>query len=126
VTVPVEELPPITEAGDKATLASVGTVIAKIAVSVADPKVAVIVADVLLDTAVVVTVKVAEVELAGIDTDVGTDAVVPLTERLTVTPPGPAGPFKVTVPVEGEPPTTETGESERPVNKGRLTVRIAD
>jgi len=35
-------------------------------------------------------------------------------ERVTTSPPGPAIPFKVTVPIEDDPPTTEFGESETP------------
>ena len=55
-------------------------------------------------TPLVPTVKVAEVWPDGTITFVGTVAAGLLLERATVVPPAPAGPVRVTVPVDGVPP----------------------
>ena len=58
----------------------------------------------------VVTVKVADVIPAATVTELGTVAIeVLLLERLTEIPFDGAGPFRVTVPVEGVPPLTVEG-----------------
>ena len=68
------------------------------------------VTEVEVATAVVVTVKVAEVAPPGTITLAGTVATdVLLLERVTTAPPPGAGPLKVTVPVEGLPPATLVG-----------------
>jgi len=125
VTVPVEEAPPITEIGDKVTLATPGAVIVSVAVLEAPLKVAVIVDVVDVDTELVATLNVAEAAPAPMVTDAGT--VAPLVaESATTTPPEGAAEPSVTVPVEGLPPTTETGESVTPESVGAaLTVRGA-
>jgi len=70
----------------------------------------VIVAEVLAETAVVDTAKVAVVAPAATVTELGTVALVALDFRLTTTPPVGAAPVRVTVPVEDAPPTTDAGE----------------
>jgi hypothetical protein len=70
----------------------------------------VIVAEVLLATAKVVIVNVADVLPEGTATEVGTvAAAVLLLCRATLTPPVGAGPVRVTVPVEDPPPLTLVG-----------------
>lgn len=112
VTVPVEPFPPITLAGFSDTDESV-TVAAGVTVRVADwvvPYVAEIVEVVVVETAVVVTLKVALVSPAATVTLTGTwAAVVLLLDRVTTAPPVGAGPLRVTVPVDPLPPTTLTG-----------------
>ena len=56
----------------------------------------------------------------------GTVTAVLVPERLTVTPPGPARPLKVTVPFELTPPISELGAMETEVRTAGLTVRFAD
>ena len=56
----------------------------------------------------------------------GTEAYALLEPRLTTTPPGPALPFKATVPVELAPPITEAGEIVRLWRLAGVTVRVAD
>lgn len=63
-----------------------------------------IVAEVVEETAVVVTVKVAEEEPAGTVTEPCTVADEELDESVTVLPPVGAAPLRVTVPVELAPP----------------------
>ena len=109
VTVPVEEAPPATEAGESVTLLTVGAVIARDAVAELEPSVAVSVALVAAETAVVVTVKVAVVAPAATVTDAGTVALVLLELRLTTEPPVGAAADSVTVPVLDAPPATDVG-----------------
>jgi hypothetical protein len=112
VTVPVEPLPPITLAGLTDTEESI-TVGAGITVKVTDcvvPYVPEIDEVVVVETALVVTLKVALDSPAAIVTLAGTwAAVVLLLERVTTAPPAGAVPLKVTVPVDPLPPTTLTG-----------------
>jgi len=56
---------------------------------------------------------------------VGTDALVLLDERVTLSPPFGAEPFTVTVPVAEFPPVTELGDTVTPVNAAGLTVNDA-
>jgi hypothetical protein len=81
-----------------------------------------------VDTAVVVTVKLALVAPAGTVTLDGTLATGGLLlERETTVPPLRAGPLSVTVPVEGLPPVTLDGlsVSEATVGSGAVTVSVA-
>ena len=61
----------------------------------------------------VVTVKLAELDPAGIDTEPGTEAAALSEARVTVTPPVGAAPDKVTVPAEDAPPNKVEGVSVR-------------
>jgi len=72
-----------------------------------------------------VTGKVAELEPCGITTVAGVIAAVLVVDKLIVAPPGPAGPFRVTVPVVEFPPTSVVEAKERPCNAAGLIVSVA-
>jgi hypothetical protein len=78
----------------------------------------VIVAAVELATVVVFTVNVALVAPAATVTLAGTVAADMSLETDTFAPAYGAGPLRVTVPVEEDPPVTLLGLSDRPVNVG--------
>jgi len=109
VIVPVEELPPLTDVGFKLKVESTASVIVNVAVGDFPLRLAVMTDVVDELTPVVVTVNVALDCPAGTVTDGGTLAGELLLVNATETPPDAAGPFKVTVPVELDPPTTEVG-----------------
>jgi hypothetical protein len=71
---------------------------------------------VLLDTPIVVTVKVAVVEPAGTVTLVGTKAGEPFVQRKTTIPPDGAALVRVTVPVVVVPPLTLPGLTDTPAS----------
>ena len=74
----------------------------------------------------VVTVNVAVVAFAATVTLAGTCAAfVLLLERVTTAPPAGAGPFNVTVPVEGAPPTTEDGFTATELTTAGVTAKVA-
>jgi hypothetical protein len=114
VTVPVEDVPPKTEAGLSVTLLTDGplTVRFVVTLTVACAEIPTVV---FAATAIVVAANVMEFEPAGTTTDTGTVATAVLLDvRVTVTdPPVPTVPFKVTVPVEGLPPDTDVGLNVR-------------
>jgi hypothetical protein len=88
----------------------------------------VIVTAVVEATVLVVAVKVAVVAPAATVTDAGTWAAAVLLEvKLTTAPPVGAGLFKVKVPVEDTPPSTEVGFTLTPVRAaaGAVTVSVA-
>jgi hypothetical protein len=135
VTVPVELCPAVTIAGlrfnpDRIAVEGVGG----LTVSEADAEfadVAVIEADVGLETDDVETEKVPLVWPCGMVMLAGTDAAPLLLERLTNTPPAAAGPPSVTVPVELCPAVTVAGVRLTPDNAAvpaldGLIVREAD
>lgn len=113
VTLPVAGDPPVTEVGLRVTLpmapcpAAGGSNTRVAATLFADA--AVIVMEVEFATGEVETAKVPAVCPPAIRIFAGTVAEPLFVDRLTVTPLAPAGAFKVTVPVEGEPPVTEVG-----------------
>lgn len=80
---------------------------------------------VVVVTAVVVAVKVAVVALPATFTLAGTVAPVVLC-NVTVRPLAGAGPVKVTVPVDGLPPTTEVGFMLTADSAGGLMVSGAE
>jgi hypothetical protein len=125
VTVPIADVPPRTEVGETLMPASVAGVIVSVAVSVTLPSKAVIVAEVLADTAVVEIVKVADVAPAKTVTEAGTVPLALPEDRLTSVPFGPAGPLRVMVPVDGFPPVTEVGETERALKVAGVIVSVA-
>jgi hypothetical protein len=125
VTVPVEDVPPITEVGDTETPVNATELMPSVAVLLVVPWVAVIVAVVVVATAVVDTVKVIAVLPAATVTLDGTVALLLLEPRLITVPPDGATPLKVTVPVEGEPPGTDVGERLRPFSAGGVIVSTA-
>lgn len=89
------------------------------------PKLAVTVAVAAAATGKVVTEKVAEDSPAAIVTWAGTDAFALFEPRATTAPPVGAGPLSVRVPVEGDPPSTEAGESETLTSPAALMARLA-
>jgi len=109
VTVPAEEVPPATLVGFTLTDANTGGLIVSVTVTTTAPKVALTVAATVATTGVVFTVNVADEVPASTFTDVGNAADVELLDSDTVTPAAGAGPFKVTVPIEGVPPVTVDG-----------------
>ncbi len=86
-----------------------------------------IVADVVVLTAVVVAVNVALVLPAGTVTDAGTVTEDELSDSVTTAPPVGAAPVSVTVPCEGLPPVTLAGLklSELRVAAAGVTVSVA-
>ena len=82
------------------------------------------VADVLLATGLVFTVKVAVVAPAATVTLGGTAAAVLLLVSATTAPPVAAGPLSVTVPVDEVPPVTDVGgPSTRELTTGAVTIK---
>ena len=114
VTVPVEEVPPVTLVGLTVTdvrLTGDGVTV-KIVVCV-EPNKPVIVTAVFALTAFVVIAKVALVLPLGTTTLAGVcAAAVLLLDSVTVAPPLGAGPLRVTVPLAPVPPTTVVGLTE--------------
>jgi hypothetical protein len=111
VTVPVDEVPPITEVGETASVFGTGGMIVRVVVTVVPREFAVTVAVVDVATGVVAMVNVPVVEPAATVTFVGVVALVLLDERLMIRPPEGAAPFNVMVPVEAAPPVTEVGDT---------------
>jgi hypothetical protein len=83
------------------------------------------VADVFVATAIVVTVKVAEVAPAAIVTDDGGVAALELLLRAIARPPVGAAELMVAVPVDDVPPTIEVGFSMIELRVGALIVSVA-
>jgi hypothetical protein len=124
VNVPVEDEPPTTALGFKVSAVKAATVTVRVVVLVS-PYTPEIVTDVEDATPLVVMVKVALVAPAGILTLAGTRAAdVLLLCNVTSAPPVGARPFKVTVPVELLPPTTEVGFLVTDDSVGAATVRV--
>ena len=71
--------------------------------------------------------KVAVLAFAATVTVAGTTcaAAVLLLDRVTTAPPAGAGPFKVTVPVEEVPPSTEVGLTVTELRTAAVTVKVA-
>lgn len=111
VTVPVDPVPPVTAAGLTVRLLRDGALIVSAAVFELPPMAAVIVALTVVATAVVVIVKVAEVDPLGTVTVPGRVAFPLLEVSVTAVPPVGAAPERVTVPVEGVPPVTVAGDT---------------
>lgn len=123
VTVPVDEVPPVTEVGFRTTDETVAELTVKVAPCepLYDP---VMVTCVEAPTAAVATWNVAELAPAATVTLAGTVAAeVLLLESVTTAPVAGAGPFSVTVPVEKVPPSTLDGFNETAKMPGGLTVR---
>ena len=124
VSVPVDEFPPVTVLGFKASAVKAATDTVSGVVLVV-PYTAVIVTAVEDATPLVVMVNAAVVEPAGIVTLAGTRAAaVLLLCRVTTAPVAGAFPFRVTVPVELLPPTTDVGVLVSDDSVGALTVRV--
>jgi hypothetical protein len=111
--------------GDSDRLTRLAGLTSSVVVFVVLPWVAEIVAEVVLDTAVVVTLNVAEVAPAATVTLAGTEALALFEERLTTKPPEGAALNRVTVPVDEVPPTTEFGDTDTPLRPAGLTDKDA-
>jgi hypothetical protein len=126
ISVPVEELPPTTEVGDRPTDVRTGAVTARVADRLTLLKTAVTVTSVSEATGSVVAVKVAVVVPAATVTDAGTWAAAVLLEvNVTTAPPVGAGPSRATMPVEDTPPATEVGDRPMEVRLAGVTVSVA-
>ena len=123
VTVPVEELPPITDEGLAISDASAAGLIVSFAVSIKPADVADIVATDWEFTPAVVTLNDADCCPADTVTVPGVEAEARLLDRLTTVPAGPAGPLKVTVPDEELPPVTTVGVSASEESTAGTMVR---
>jgi hypothetical protein len=124
VTVPVEELPPVTLVGFRLTpeRAAPGAVTVRFAEAV-PLYVPEMLTEVVVPTATVVTVNVALVAPAATVTFAGTVATdVLLLESVTTAPPVGAALFSVTVPVEVAPPVTDAGLTLSEEIAGGFTV----
>ena len=71
------------------------------------------------------TVNVLVVAFAAIVTLVGTVATALLLPTVTSAPPGGAGPFSVTVPVDALPPRTDVGLNVTELRVAAVTVKVA-
>jgi hypothetical protein len=114
VTVPVAELPPVTDVGEIASVASLGMETAIGSLKLAVPSVAVI-DDVpaVARVELAVTVKVPVVAPSATMTDPGTVATAVLEDfNVTALPPIGAAPVNVTVPVAVPPTEIEAGRIE--------------
>src|SRR3990172_9923934 len=122
LTVPVEEVPPVTLAGLTETAESTGGLIVRVVFWV-PLKLPVMVAEVTAPTALVFTENVAVVSPAATVTLAGTVAAALPLDSATTAPLAGAGPFRVTVPVEDSPPVTLAGLTETAASAGGLIVR---
>jgi len=117
---------PTTVAGLNAIDFRTGGFTVRVAVLVTVPSEAVIVGCFMAATAIVFTVKVAEVVPAAIVTLADNVATAELLASFTTNPPDVAGPLRVTVPVDGEPPVTELGSRLTDCSASGTAVRVAD
>lgn len=125
VKVPVAEVPPITELGFTLIVETMPGVTVSDALLVEIPVAPAIVAVVFELTPFVLMVKVAVLAPDGTVTVPGATAQALLEVRVTTTPPDPALPDRVTVPVDVCPPGTVAGETEMLMIRV-VTVRLAE
>jgi len=123
VTVPVDELPLVTADGETATLCRVAGLIVRAAVCLSLPRNELSVAVTVESTPPVVIRKVAVVAPSFTVTDAGTVALA-LSECKPIEVVGPAGPLKVTVPIDLLLPTSEVGEMDIAFNVAGLIVSV--
>ena len=125
VTVPVELLLPTTLDGATETDANRPARTAKAPVTLDAPVLAVTTTPVSVETAFVLTVKIASCEPAATVTVAGTVAAASLESRLTTMPPVGALVSRLTIPVAVLPPATPAGEMVMTETRGAVTVRSA-
>jgi len=126
VTVPVDEVPPVTVVGLRVTEVGTGANTVRPVLCVVLLQVAEMVSGVSLATGIVVTVNVAVVAFAATVTLAGTvAAAVLLLLSVTTAPPVGAGPFSVTVPLEEVPPVTDVGLKLTELGCGAFTFSVA-
>ena len=125
VTVPVATFPPTIEAGAMPTETRSGDCTLRSAdwLVPLNPAVRVTAAEVA--TGVVEMLNVALVAPTATVTDAGTVAAMLPDVRETTTPPAGAGPERVTVPVEADPPSTVEGDTLNPTRLTAVRVRVA-
>jgi len=109
VTVPVDDLPPTTDAGLTVSDLIVGGLTVSEPVAEAPFKLPVTVAVIALATATVLAVNVTVLRPAETVTDAGTVVLLELLDNFTTSPPVGALPVRVTVPIEEALPTTIDG-----------------
>jgi hypothetical protein len=109
VTDAVLELPPITDVGANEIASKVVRLTVKLAVFDTPLAVAVRVTDVFDDTGLVAAVVTALTAPSGTVIDAGTVTAALLDDNATTNPPAGAGPERVTVTSEADPPITEPG-----------------
>ena len=109
VTVPTDKSPPVTDVGERVSVESVSGRTLKLVDLDVPLRLAVTTANTLLDEAVVLTMNVAVVAPAGIDTNAGTETPAPVAVTETFTPPVGAPRLRVIVPVVVAPPMTVVG-----------------
>lgn len=126
VTVPVVDVPPITDVGLNVTLLGVGAVTVSVPLVALPPIAAPIVTGVLVETAVVPIVNFATVAPAATVTVAGTVATLLLDERLTTVPPAGAADARITAAAPLTPPATEDGSTLRVKFALALSVNVAD
>jgi hypothetical protein len=126
VTVPVLDVPAVTDVGLSVTDDSAGGLTVSTAVLLTPLYVAVIVTDVAVVTALLVAVTVAVVAPAATVIEAGTvaAAVLLVVSVTTVTPFG-AAPFRVIVPVLFAPPVTAVGLRDKAESATGFTVSVA-
>lgn len=124
VTVPVTEVPPITELGERERVKAGAGLTVTNSVIVVEPCVPRILAVTELAGLVVVSVKVPVEDPAGIVTEIGVNAFVLFDERKIIEPPGPAVPFTVTVPIADVPPVIVLGTIERLTSTAGVIVSV--
>jgi hypothetical protein len=125
VTVPVELLLPTTLDGATETDANRPARTAKAPVTLDAPVLAVTTTPVSVETAFVLTVKIASCEPAATVTVAGTVAAASLESRLMTNPPTGAFVSRLTIPVAVLPPATPAGEMVMTETRGAVTVRSA-
>jgi hypothetical protein len=126
VTVPCVEVPPMTEVGETVRVFGTGEVMVSVADILTPPAEAEMVTGVEVVTPEVEMPNVALVAPAATSTEPGVTALELVEDRSTTMPPAGAARLRVTVPVDGEPPVTEAGESEREAGTGSTTSRVAE
>jgi hypothetical protein len=124
VTEPTETVPPITASGFKLKFESTAGLMVS-PVAIVPPKFAEIVTEVMAPTPTVETAKFAVVAPAATVALAGTVAAPLLLDSVTTAPPAGAGPFKVTVTVGEDPPSTLAGATDTEESTGGLIVRLA-
>jgi len=125
LTVPVEPVPPTTLEGLSAIPTSAIGFTVRVALALTAPRVAVILAFLVVLTGSVETANVAFELPAGMVNDFGTVAALLFEASFTAKPPDGATPLRVRVPVDVAPPPTLFGLSVRPLRVGAFIVSVA-
>jgi hypothetical protein len=122
VTLPVDDVPPVTLVGVSEIAERAGGFTVRVAFLVTPPDAADTRTDTGALTAEVVTVNVAEVAPARTVTVFGTETTALAVESDTTAPPAGAAGARVTVPVDERPPTIELGLTLTELSAGGVTA----